>query len=255
MTGLILKDVYCLKRNLKTFAMVSIGVIVIAVLFILSCRYGNLAKGMEEMRVENNMSEEEFYSFYQMEIRLVLCLPAAFLTIIAECFKADRKAGFYKQMQVFPLSDKKIVGSRYAACLLLSIVCLADSFLAAFFVSLASEVFSFQDMIAYVCCFHGILLIYVGIVMLLIYVFGAEKTDLIQCVPFIIFLVVAVILFQKKISGMSDAQMDACMISMARDISEFITEQSFRIYLIALICMGVSFVGSCKVFQMRKGNI
>lgn len=255
MTGLIRKDIYCLRKSLKVFVLVSAGVIVLAVLFILSARYGNLARGMAEMRAENNMSEEDFYSFFRIGIWLVLCLPAAFLTMITECFKEDRRAGFSRQMLSFPLSDTKIVGSRYASCILLSMVSLVDSLFAGFIVSLASPAFSLRELAGYACGFNGVLLIYLSIVMLAIYAFGAEKTDLIQCVPFILLLIAAICIFQQQVSSMTGAQMDTYLRDIVDAVSDFLKEKWFRLYLAALICMGLSFSGASSIFKRRKGKI
>ena len=54
MIGLITKDMYCLRKNLKTFICVTIGVITVAVLFLVSSRCGNVALGMEQMKKEDS---------------------------------------------------------------------------------------------------------------------------------------------------------------------------------------------------------
>lgn len=255
MTGLICKDLYCLKKNLKTFFLVTAGVIVISILFILSTKYGNIAAGIEEMKAEDSMGEEVFYSFFQGAIWLVLFIPVSFLTMIVECFKEDRKAGFAKQMFSMPLSNNKIVGSRYASCLLFAAVSLAASLLAGFFVSLASDVFSLQKLFGYVICFSAALLIYMSIVMFLLYVCGVEKADFIQCAPFVVLLILIIVLFNIKISSLSETEMDSFLIDMMESISDFMLKKSGLLFLIALGCMGLSFLGSCKILAKRKGNI
>ncbi|MCM1162268.1 MAG: ABC-2 transporter permease [Roseburia sp.] len=253
MVGLIRKDMYCLRRNLKTFLMVSIGVIIISVLFILSARYGNVAKGIEEMKVENHMGEEDFYAFFQVAIWCVLLLPMSFLGIIAECFKEDKKAGFSKQMLILPLSDGKIVGSRYISCLLLSVISLADSLLAGFFVSLVSEAFPLQKMLGCILCFNGALLAYMSLQMFLIYVFGAEKSDLMQCVPLVLLLIaVEIYIYRTSISG---AQAAADVTGIINQAADFMMEKYGLILLAAMGCMALSFLGSWKIFQKRRGVI
>ncbi|MBD5544196.1 MAG: ABC-2 transporter permease [Lachnospiraceae bacterium] len=252
MVGLIQKDMYCLKGNLKTFLIVSISVIVLSVLFILSARYGNVAKGIEQMKIESNLGEEEFYAFFQGAVWCVLLLPMSFLGMIAECFKEDKKAGFSRQMLTLPLSDGKIVGSRYISCLLLAVISLADSLLAGFFVSLVSDVFPLQKMLGYILCFNGALLAYMSVQMFLIYTFGEKKSDLIQCVPLVILLLLAIYIFQTRLSNVTDAQVNAYMIGMINQIADFMIEKCGLILLAAMGCMALSFFGSWKIFQKRR---
>ena len=68
MTGLIRKDMYCLRKILKMFFLVTAGVITLSVLLIISARYGNIASAIQEMKEENGMGEEAFYYFFQLPI-------------------------------------------------------------------------------------------------------------------------------------------------------------------------------------------
>lgn len=255
MTGLIRKDLYCLRKGLKTFILVSIGVIVLSVLFILSARYGNVAKGIEQMKIENNMGEKEFYAYYQGVIWCVLVLPMSFLGIIAECFKEDKKAGFSKPLLCLPLSEGKIVGSRYIASLLLAGISLGDSLLAGFFVSLVSDVFPLQKLIGYILCLNGALLVYMSLQMLLTYAFGAEKADLIQCIPLVILLVFFICFFQRNIAGLTDKEFASYFTGTVNDISDFMIHKCGVVFLTAIGCMGLSFLGSWALFRKRRGVI
>ncbi|MBP3459174.1 MAG: ABC-2 transporter permease [Lachnospiraceae bacterium] len=255
MAGLIRKDMYCLKKILKTFFIVTISVIVLSVLFIISSKYGNIAKGIEEMRAENELAEETFYSFFQMAVWLTLFIPISFLSMVVECFKEDKKAGFAKIVFSMPLDHKKIVGSRYLSCMLFAAVSLAGSLLAGFFVSLVSEVFKLQRLFGYIFCFSAALLIYMSFVMFMLYFLGVEKADFIQCAPFVILFVAAVIWFQRKVFSLPEAEMEAALSNLVDSISEIMTEKSGLLFLIALGCMALSFWGSCKVVKKRKGDI
>lgn len=255
MTGLIRKDMYCLRKILKTFFIVTISVIVLSVLFIISSKYGNIAKGIEEMKAENELAEETFYSFFQIAVWLTLFIPISFLSMVVECFKEDKKAGFLKTMFSMPLDDKKIVGSRYISCLLFAAVSLAGSLSAGFFVSLASDVFKLQKIFGYVLCFSAILLIYMSFVMFMIYFLGVQKADLIQCVPFILLFIGAVIWCQKKIFSLPEAEMEVALSDMINSISDFMTEKFLLLFLAALGCMALSYLGSYMVIKNRRGNV
>ena len=255
MTGLIRKDMYCLRKILMTFFLVTAGVIILSVLLIISARYGNIAAAIQEMKEENGMGEETFYYFFQIPIWLTLFIPMAFLSMIVECFKEDRKAGFYKTMLCLPLTDAQIVGSRYLSCLIFTMLGMAGSFVAACFVSMASDVFRLQKLMGYMLCFSGVLLVYMSFVMFMIYFLGAEKADLIQCVPFLVLLVVAIVVAKKKFDTVSQTELSAFSVNLIDSVSEFMTEKSWLIFLIALGSMALSFLGSCAVMKKREGGI
>ena len=255
MTGLIRKDMYCLRKILKMFFLVTAGVITLSVLLIVSARYGNIASAIQEMKEENGMGEEAFYYFFQLPIWLTLFIPMAFLSMIVECFKEDRKAGFARTMLCLPLTDAQIVGSRYLSCLLFAMLGLAGSFVAAFFVSLASDVFCLQKLMGYIFCFCGGLLVYMSFVMFMIYFLGAEKADLIQCVPFLLLLVAVIVAVKRKFAAVSQAERDSFSVKLFDSVSGFMTEKYWLIFLIALGCMALSFWGSCVVMKKRKGGI
>ena len=186
MFGLIRKDIYCLRKNLKLFVMVTTGVIVIAVLFVLSCRYGNMKLMMEELMAEEGITKQQNETLLKMVMVFVLFIPIAFVSMIVECFKEDKKALFKKQLLSLPINNKQIVGSRYLSCIVFLLISVFASFIAAILISLASDVYVFTDFIGCIISFAAILLAYMGVIMVLIYIFGAEKSDLIQCVPFVL---------------------------------------------------------------------
>lgn len=255
MTGLIRKDMYCLRKILKTFFLVTTGVIVLSVLLIISAQCGNIANGIQSMEAESGMGEEAFYSLFRLPIWLTLFIPMAFLSMIVECFKEDRKAGFAKTMLCLPLTDVKIVGSRYLSCMVFALLGLAGSSVAAIFVSLASETFQLQELMGYVFCFSGVLLIYMSFVMFMIYYFGVERADFIQCAPFLVLLVAIIVVVQRMLSGVDETEVDALSINLVNSASKFMTEKFWLIYLVALACMALSFWGSCMVMKKRKGGI
>lgn len=255
MTGLIKKDMYCLKEHIKEFLIVTISVIVIGVLFIISARYGNVAKAVVEIKAENGFSDEAVYSFFKAAIWLILLIPVCYVSVIVECFKEDKKAGFFKSMMCFPLSGKKMVGSRYISCMMFFGVSVASSLLAGFFVSLATDAYSFSELVRYVFMFSALLLMYMSFVLFFIYFLGVEKADLIQCVPFVILLAAAFGFIYKKLSAAAEVEWDTLLVQLEKTISNFITEKGIICFLIGLGCMALSFLGSCSVLKQRKGNI
>lgn len=253
MRGLIQKDMYCLRKNLRMFFCVTLGIIFLSVLFCLSSRYGNIAKGIEEMKAQSPMGEEVFYSFFQAAVWVTLFIPIAFVSMIVECFKEDRKAGFWKCMFSLPLSDRQIVGSRYLSCMLFALVGVCGSLLAGIAVSLTSQVFAFEKLCSYVLTFCAVLLIYMSIVMFLLYLLGVEKADLIQCIPFLAVFLIAMVVVANKIFSMPEESLDAMAITLFRKLADCLSGYSMAFFCVALVCMALSYFGACQVIKKRKG--
>lgn len=91
--------------------------------------------------------------------------------------------------------------------------------------------------------------------MFMIYFLGAEKADLIQCVPFLLLLVAVIVAVKRKFAAVSQAERDSFSVKLFDSVSGFMTEKYWLIFLIALGCMALSFWGSCVVMKKRKGGI
>lgn len=256
MGGLIKKDMYCLKKNLLMFLFVTAGVIVLSVMFIISARSGNVALGIERMKTENDgMSEADFYAIFRIAVWAVLFIPQAFVGVVTECFKEDRKAGFYKYMMTLPLSEKELVGSRYISLMLFTGVSVAGSCTAAVFVSLASDYFRLETLLSIVFTFAAVLLIYMSIVMLLLYVFGVERADFIQCAPYAAVFIAGIAVMGIKISSMPENELDGYIVELIGRFSDVAAKNGVMLMGIAIVCMAVSYFVSCKMLKKRRGNI
>lgn len=255
MTGLMRKDLYCLRKNLITFFAVTTGVIVLSVLFVISAQSGNVAEGIEEMMLENAMSEEEIFSLFKTAVCCVLCLPLAFLTMVVECFKEDYKAGFSKVLLSMPLKDREIVGSRYISCLIFTLLGMIGSGIAGVCVTLVSDSFAFEKLFPFIVTFCAVLLIYMSLCMFLLYLFGAERADLIQCVPFVMLFILVMIFFQVKSAGMTAEELDIFLERLLEQLKNFSVKTSICFLAASLCCMTVSFFGACSIVKRRRGKI
>ncbi len=256
MSGLIKKDMYCLRKNLLMFIFVTVGVIVLSVMFIISSRSGNVALGIKQMKTENvGMSEADFYAIFQIAVWAALFIPIAFVCVVVECFKEDRKAGFYKYMMTLPLSEKKLVGSRYVSLLLFVVISVAGSCTAAVFVSLVSDYFRLDRLISIIFTFAAVILIYMSIVMLLLYVFGVERADFIQCAPFAAVLITGIAAIGVKINSLPENELDGYLSKLISGFSDAVSKNGILIMGIALLCVTVSYFVSCKILEQRRGNI
>lgn len=255
MTGLIYKDMCCLRKNIKLFIFVTFGVIVMALLFVLSAQYGNVAKAVAEMQAYGSIGAGMQQSFYTIAIWVMLFIPLAFLATVTECFKEDRKAAFAKQMHSMPVSDMQIVGSRYLSCILFAVVSVLGSLLAAIPVSVASDAFTFKGLVGPIVFFCSALLIYMSIVMFCIYLIGSEKADLIQCIPFIVLLVAGEGYLAVKLSSVDDAAVSMMFQELLNGLLRLSTQKWMLFLTVALVCMVLSWLSSVAVLKMRREKI
>ena len=190
MKGLMIKDIYCLRRSLKQILLLIAAVVTLGLLFTLSSKYGNVALAMKDMAADGELTEKEFMDMFRMGIWCLLLVPVALLGNILDCYKADADAHFTNMQFALPVSKAHIVLSRYAVCLLYAEIGLAGSLLAAAAVSAASDALPFAELSSIILFFLGIILLFISIVMPLYYLFSAKYADVIQIGTLIFLLAV-----------------------------------------------------------------
>lgn len=252
MKGLIIKDLYCLKKSIKLFLLITAGVILISVLFVLSARYGNVAVVAAEMEAEGEMNSEDFFELMRLGVWLVLFIPLAFMGNVLDCFKADHEAGFSKVLFACPVKSTQIVGARYITCLMYAGIGLLGSIISSLFVAAASERFSFGELLAVQFSLAGVLIAYMGIVMMLTYLCGAEKSSIIQSGPIIAAIAVAVTLWVQKMDSPSAGEQGLGLSGWVVKIQEFLKGNGMIIFGAALVIMAVSCLASAVIMQKKE---
>ena len=255
MKGLIIKDLYCLKKEIRLFLGTTIGSVLVSVLFLLSARYGNIADALADIQASEMISGEKLLFFTDMLAVLVIFLPIALTGSLIECFKEDSKAGFMKIALSMPLSCKQIVGSRYMTCLLFFTVCFLSSTLCSVFVTSVSESLQFAFVIKGIACVCAVFMIYMSLVMLLLYLFGTKKSDLIQTVPIMLVFIVECTKFAKRMEQLSDDSGIDGLIGIVNDAKTLLEKHGFILLDIAICCMAASFLMSVKIMENKRGSL
>lgn len=250
MKGLVIKDIYVLKKNIPVFVSVTVGVMVLGVLFVLSAKYGNIAEGLKEMRQEP-MGEETFFAAYQMAVWAVLILPLTFLTIAVECFKADGRNGFYKVEKSLPVPYWEVVAARYISSMILSGICLLASLCSGYMVSLATEVYTYQQIAQYTLSIFGLLFLYNMMVFPLYYYFGEKRADMILGLPLLLAYFISIFCFYRIASTTSGVE--EMIFEFLDRIKRVFLDYSFMLVGIAFVVGFISFAVACRI-QKRKGG-
>ncbi len=255
MKGLIIKDALCLKKNLKMFVLVTLGVIALAVMFVLSTRYGNLSKSIANWNSEDTMSKEMMLVAINMAMHVILFIPMAFVSNVIDCFVEDKKADFSKTVFSMPVSNIEIVGARFASMLIYTVVALLCSGIAAGAISVASDTIVFKEIFSSVLVFAGVLLVYVSIIMPCIYFFGAEKATVIAIIPFVAGVIGCFFLLGEKMNGVSEAESEMYMLKLMNDFIELLTHKGPVLIGVAVLCLIAAFFISVKILEKKRGRL
>lgn len=253
MKGLIIKDLYCLKKEIRLFLGVTIGSAIVSALFLLSARCGNIADALADIQKTELIGSEMLLSLCDMLALVVIYLPIALAASLVECFKEDSKAGFSKVMLSMPVSCKKMVGSRYITCMLFFCVCFISVTFCNVLVTSVSDTLEFVLVFKGTFCACAIFMIYMSCIIFLLYLLGTKRADIIQSVPMLLVILGGTIRFAEKMEEQSDADGFVAMSEMINLGKEFMEKQGLKVFAVALLCMYLSYFLSVKILENKRG--
>lgn len=252
MLGLIYKDAICLKKNLKMFVAVGFGVMLLAVMFALSCKMGNISDGLSNYDSTDTMGKELLVAVIDLTMHMVLIIPIAFIANIVDCFTEDYKSGFYNKLLGMPLKYTEIVGARYLSMLLYGVLGFLFALITGVGISMATDRIVFKELMSVVFLFAGIFVAFMGIVIPSIYLFGARKSNLICSAPFIgatIVVFAYVIVNDDKIP-----ESDIEMAILFNKFLNFITHKGGIFIAVGLAFLVLSYFVSVLIIKHKRGG-
>lgn len=251
MKGLIYKDFLCLRKNMRTFAFVTVGMIIMGIMFLLSSQYGNVAVMFEETMQEAGMEAEDYNQVMQISVWFMLILPVCFIADVAQCFREDNRVGFHKVLSGVALTPGQIVGSRYLTTLIYGAVSMTVAMLCAFLITVVPSHIEMDNLYIGIITVTAGFLLYMSFNLFMIYLCGARRADLIQMIPLIVMLVADGILVG-KFDGMTDEQMNVLMSNVGDTILWFL-QNGYKVLIPAAIAgMLLSYAGSVAVYKRRR---
>lgn len=149
MKGLILKDIYCLRTRIMTYALTLVAALVIGILISLSSEYGN-------MRLDVMMGDAAAVSEDDLAAHKVMLGGATFLAILLPLgvgfdgimtFHMDEKANFGDVLRTMPVKPVEIVLARFSTAYGFLLTGYVSSILIALLISPVVEVFTLGEMI------------------------------------------------------------------------------------------------------------
>lgn len=251
MKGLIYKDFLCLRKNIRTFAFVTVGMIIMGIMFLLSSQYGNVAVMFEETMQESGMEAEDFNQVMRISVWFVLILPVCFIADVTQCFREDNRVGFHKVLSGVALTPGQIVGSRYLTTLIYGAVSMTVAMFCAFLITVVPSKITLDNLYIGIITVTAGFLLYMSFNLFMIYLCGARRADLIQMLPLIVMLVADGVL-AGKFGSMTDEQMNT-LIRNATDVVLWFLENGYKILIPAAVAgMLLSYAGSVAVYKRRR---
>lgn len=149
MKGLILKDIYCLRTRIMTYALTLVAALVIGILISLSSEYGN-------MRLDVMMGDAATVSEDDLAAHKVMLGGATFLAILLPLgvgfdgimtFHMDEKANFGDVLRTMPVKPVEIVLARFSTAYGFLLTGYVSSILIALLISPVVKIFTLAEMI------------------------------------------------------------------------------------------------------------
>lgn len=251
MKGLLIKDFYCLKRQLFTFICCSAGVLVIAVFVSISLQCGNLADGFERMLADRDLTNREVQALIQYCMLCVLLIPMAFTGNIADVFLDDSQASFQKLAGALPVSISERVGARYLSGLSFTLIGFLMDVGIVFVLSGVTELVPFWDFFGVLVSFASFMVIYLALFILFEYLFGVNQTSLAQVLPIIIIGTVLILPHIREIADIFLGEAGGGLNIQA--IPEFLMHRYYIPGAIALVLLIVSYGLSVWIAGRKRG--
>lgn len=253
MRGLLIKDFFCLKKQLTTYAFIIAGVIAVSIMFVLSYRFGNIHAGFLEMVESGESTQTEVVSIASAALLLFMMLPIACTGDIGNLFLDDEKASFYKVASSLPISVRKRVACRFIAGILFIAIGFLVDLIMTLILSSLTDVISFQEFLGVMVSFASIMLMYISLLILFMYLLGNKKNTYASVFVLLIGLVVYVLINWNKIRVIVFRSDDSAIMDVYYGTVDFIEHRFYILFLFSLLVLSSSYMMAVKIANRKRG--
>lgn len=257
MKGLILKDLMCLRKQLTNFCFVMAGVLIASIMYVLSARFGNMAKVGQEM-LNGNATQVDVRNIGSMVLVMFMLLPIASVGDMLYVFLADGKAGFGKVSATFPVPLKKRMLARFLTIYAMFGIGVAVDLLVAFLLSLLTDILNFREFFGIIISGASVMSIYSALVILFCVVFGYGKEQYAQYAALFTMMVAAVLANFDKVKYfvveimLHDKKMESTDLWAPLD---FVREKGYVLFLIAAAVSVLAYFLSYRIADRKRGVV
>lgn len=260
MKGLILKDLMCLKKQLKQFLFLVVGVLIVSIMYVLSARFGNLAHAGKEMLETNDMTSIDVKNLGSMALVIFMVLPIAMIGDIFHVFVEDGKANFQKVALVLPISLKKRLLARYLTIYTLLGIGILVDILIAFLLSCLTDMMSFSEFFGIILFLSSWMIICNAIFIFFYLLLGYGKEQYAQILSTAaLFLSIFALSFKKiKAFIMTSSEVENQLSGESEllplwEMFDFMKEKSWILFFVAIGITILSYVASLIIAEKKRG--
>lgn len=253
MKGLLIKDFFCLKKQLINYGFVIIGVIVISIMFVLSYNFGNIHAGFTQIIQSGQNTETVVTQMARGAMLMVMLIPIACTADLSNLFTDDENASFYKVAASFPVSIEKRVACRFIAGYLFIAIGVAVDLIMMVILSSLTDIISFGKFCGTIITFASLILIYISIFILLAYLLGNDKITYANVIPLLIGVAIYASANFDKLKDFLTGINDSALWELYDQATEFIFHKSYILFIAAIIISGTSYFAAVYIAERKRG--
>ena len=247
MKGLIIKDLLCLKKQMMTYIYIVLGVVAVAIMFVLSTKYGNLAdvaKSIKESGIDVRLVLKVIIMFFMV-------LPVACMSNVSALFEHDKNASFYKVAASMPVPVEKRVLSRFLTIIAFAVVGIGIDTVLAAVISGASDVIVFSKCVCTLISIASCILMYMSAVNMLNF-FGTAPVYS-TFIPIITAVVAVIAINLRSIVRFLTSEDPVMSSDSFRKLVEIFENRCYIIVLIAAVFLTACYFISVAAAKRKRG--
>lgn len=253
MRGLLIKDFFCLKKQLINYGFIIIGVIVISILFVLSCRFGNIYAGFAKIVEYGQYTETDVSRIACAALFLSMLIPIACTGDITNLFTDDENAAFYKVASALPVPLGKRVACRFIAGYLFIAIGVAVDLMLTIVLSSLTDIISFGKLCGAIVTFASIMMMYISLFILFVYVLGKGKTVYANIIPLLIGAAIYVLANFDRLKALILSADGDALWSLYDQTTGFMFYKSYILFAVAIIISGSAYFAAVYIAGRKRG--
>lgn len=253
MKGLLIKDFFCLKKQLINYGFIIAGVIVISVMFVLSYNFGNIHAGFTEMVDSGQNTGESITIIASNAMLLFMLIPIACTGDITNLVIEDEKASFYKVASALPVSVGRRVACRFMAGYLFIVLGAAVDLILSVILSSLTDVISLEKYCGVIITFASVMMVYISLFILFTYILGKGKTIYANILPLLIGLLVCICVSFNKIKAFLTDTDDNALMDLYNRTTDFMFYRSYILLIAAIIISGSAYFAAVYIAKRKRG--
>lgn len=253
MRGLLIKDFFCLKKQLINYLFIIAGVVVISVLYVLSYNFGNIHDGITKMAASGEGTESAAAQMAGVALLVSMLIPIACTGDITGLIADDEKASFYKVAASLPVSLKKRVAYRFITGYLFIAIGVAVDFVMTVILSSLTNLISFGKFCGVIVSFASVMLIYISLVILLVYLLGTGSTAYANILPLLMGVVLyAAANFDKLKAFLTDSD-EGALADLYYQATDFLFYKSYVLLIAAVLISIGAYFAAVYIAGRKRG--